>query len=1816
MEMDVEKKEKGIVSRILKIVGIVLASFVVVVAGAIGIAILSGQFEKEVIQITHIYFDGDTKNTTKTIRTLDDVVTNINFAPYNATEKELTITVDGNEDGIIESLPSKITAGKDFTIKVNKDSNGNNIGGVVTISALTSNGFTKVTLRVVVDTQIPDNSLYFSGTVSNKVTTQGKTFTIPIKEKEQYIYLKSGLVNAFNFVGGDKSYKSVDVSYVYNSSEGVSEGTIPFNQRLVDKVDNNYYYKIPIVADKSGTITITARMHKTSEIEEEFEEYKFYELEALLQNLANAPTGSTRKDELSLEASARLDKYRDFLNKYIEYFDTPENDASYKFFKSYLYDSTRLSEDVELFKESLDFVYVTCTATIEVTAIEITEFTTIKTLSPYTVFDSVKYSYSATGNNVLSLKDKFNIEIKDNRDGGAKIDDEQIEQYVKQNIVLKPYLYLDASYVSDDDFTFLGDKEAIKWSGRTYTYMPVFGFDDGTPVVTRTSNNYDIVGYLLALTEQDEFISISESGNDEKVWEVTCNTPLPNSSSDEITKALYICLEVSGYSSTPQTQTLKTFQSFTRVSINYNDYKFNGSANRISLDSLSDMTINTNLTNVGIQKQRTQTISLNYDEISSTSTPSYTSVMYFVESSSNKLANDVSKIATRGKYNFITFDNANNNISTTLKLDGDDLVGERIPTYNLKGKQKEYYIQALNSSQEDVKIFAVVYLSDKSGNPVDVNGRKLVINEDSDTIPQLVVVQYTTIDESMPSITINSYLDEVNFYTESKIDYTVSDDIKLDEGFLKRNVLSSYTKEDGNLASITELEKMTKFLKLKLLKNNNFTLYVTPFTLNLNGDVEENDRDESVDLYDINGKKMRLTYTIDTRSNKQIAFNTICGNANIFNTYKLETGSGVSIQSTEKCTDGDNFTMIKYVICATGDSSDSKTSSSNWMIYYHATTDCQYPYSTTLTPTSDSGNNAKNNWVNYEINQLEVYDVQIDYSQNPSYTKLYATYSSSGNNGEQVFQYHSATTGDKGYQSSAYTLKIENDNIMYTVATNIYIEDEEGLEVINLDIVDCAQAVSGADGDNGEVTGNNYENIDQYIASLITGNSAEVIYSSPTTMVSILDTVSFNNALPSDEDDNANTYGNYIYFGASKFAFDRTSDYVDINGYQVPLVKGSEEDEYKIVINKGEYFPKIGKDVVLIYNEEFEIVSDAMESKRQYIQARPSEDGGTPIYIEEGANVLLSSGSTIAYGSSTYIDSNGGAGQNSAITLGGDNATVNFVQGEEVGYAVEDEQGLYKQVVSGNYQLIEKDEDTSGITRYSIKPIYVEDNYGDFYLDTDGTYKVLNASQLSTYTGTRYSKKGVTVYLLVTFNVMKTSSGSSEYTFNRTISYELIQENIEVIGYNSANSINSQQNPYEVAGGQTIEIPLGNSGNSNAFIRTTAGKETYFFNHVSFSIVSGKDDVTCEKNESSSSIKLTLPNLTSDISVVVKMEYMYKGQKQTIDGFYIIIKANVNFTWKGDKSSQNSITLDSTEYGYSLKDVLENYYNIDDKIEDITLTLKDSTQQGVRVENNASYTSKKINVDTYYAEYDGSSLSERKVVFTVTLTVNGKQVSAEDITFVVKPTYVADLSELNDITIYNGDNLYAEYIKLFNGNVSGGEIKNATPLSSSDARYGIFTITTDNENVEISNGVIKLKSAPYVDTKVKLTLQCKDNIISAKTFEITIRGISMIYSPSGAISNGSSTDKQILNNATENKDLTITVDSMENFDINKYLYVSLITTGGDEITVVLINEDGTEVIDYESGKTYYVAYARLTGGSGHNVVEKTGFTVKITTSNK
>lgn len=1862
------------VKRILKIVGIVLAGFVVIAGAAVGIVALTGGFNKEVIHISHLYFGDEQNNIKKTIYLKsDEVVENINFAPLDATEKDLKVDIYGNgeqdngEIKIIDDI-SKITAGEDFTIKAKKDSKGNYIGGVVQIVA--STGISQVTLTVVVDAVVPNNSMFFTGTTSGKLSTTGKSFTMPISQTTQYVYLKSSLVNAFYLPVNNVNVKSVQIGYTYNYTDGGSTTRDLSSSVTIDSAFNyeqgvrNYFYKIPLTTNEAGTIELTAKMHRTHEIQQAFEEGGFGTLVSKLQAAMN-----TNSPLDIANANVAITNYNAFLNKYIKYFDTTEE--SYEFFKHWIPNGVVSFgiENIDAVKQSLEYVYVSCSATINVTAIQLSDFTsTDLKKNSYQVFDQTLYSITGTdislGNSVENIVDDFGLSIAVDNENISNIDKEKA--YLYESLTIKPYLYLDTINNLTDADVDIGDDDSyiVTWAGRTYKALAVYGFDSSNnnmPYTTPNPNDIygdTITGYLLQLTDSDEYLSVTELNiNGEKHWRVSCNTPLPTTQSDTIpTKALYLGFQVSGLAND---NSIIAIETYSRVYIDYVDYEFdnaNGDNNlKFAFDEsnpVKDMTINTNVTDIegdGILASNLseQNISLT-NNYTNTTSPTYTSIMYFAERTSNVVGSG-SKIVTMGKYKFISISDAlyhdNSNPYSTI-------VGERIPTYITSNGSKQYYIKALNASNEPVRIFAVAYLSDKNGNPIDVNGRILTINEadpgtSEEMWPQLVVVRMTEYElDKMIEIKIHSYVDEVNFYTKSLINHSVSGVDFASDTYTLRNTLNSYTLEDGTTLSTSEINSLNDFLKLKLLQSNYFTLYVTPFRLG--GEASNEESYAYYYLTDVYGKMSSTAYSykIERDNNKQLAFNTLCAN---FDQFKLSIYGYTDVEITEMLFDvgGDNYvasyspakdgeeelnvSKIKFVLHATEDatlnSSTSTEGVNNTKIALEPINDyISIPYSSLMYGSTET----QNNFVTYQVSKLEIYNVELD-SEYEMYTKLFARYANIDTDDEEQkgtleFRQIVLESGD-GIKRTDYYLELEDGNVKYTVENNI-MNDEE----FNLSLVDSSQA--GARDDKPlNYDSSYYSTIEDYVSHYVNGeNGTGISYNNAENVMTFERDCEFSNYLVGD-------YSNeYIHFGSKKFPFTKsegTSTYsVNINGYILPLTQVDVGDgiyKYSFTIKKGEYFPVVNGNQAIIYNEIFTI-SDGTGYKYilDYVDKQTS---GNQVKVTLTASIITADGANMTYDANKYL-SDTNLHSNSAITVENDTtrAKVNFTQGEETAIYVEDANGDYK-LVDGDYTLI-TESNYSG-TRYSLSA-YEKDELGNLYYNSK-TNKYESIGSYDIPINERYTKRGVVVHLLITFNVIKTSDNSALHTFYKVLTYELIQEEIEIVGINGivneSIEYNEQKNSELIldAGVTADSDNKVNTiylyGGSGARITTEAQDEIYFFNHVTFTMefnstpMTNKDwTIETDGQGVAYAIVINTPNLAEWGSLTLKLSYLYKGEQKTYS-YYISIRPNVEFATDisaeevndGTYAYKISLNSGATQHIYHTSGtgdtyLINKYFTVGDIVNNVTLTIDEDYANYATISNNV------ITLATVYANYIDENIIKDYVLCTITLELtDGSTITLNNKLYIeIIPTYIVDLTQVdNEITIFNNESIYVNYVKLYETGTLATDItnNNADPITSISA-YSMFTIefvefktnphNYSSTDITFENGRIKLSSTPTQDTtfsvKISYTEGSADPI--TKVVTITIIGITQEYTLTGS------------EVAVDDDKITITLDSLSNFYgvINNYFNFSR-TTGENDIQALLI-KDGVYVSTLEYGVEYELWYGKASGmGQGFTPIEATTYTV-------
>ena len=1825
------------VKRIIKILAIVIASCVVVVGGVIGVVALRGGFNEEVINITKLYFGEDETAVTKEIRTLEDIVANINFEPKNATNKKIKVEVLGNENGVIGDI-TEVEAGKDFTLDVRQDTKGNNIGGVVTVVA--SQGIAEVKMTVIVDVNIPDNALYFTGEDTGKITTAGKTFTMAISDKTQYVYLKSNLVNAFFLQANNENLKNTDISYVYKKEDGTTiEESVSSKASIETKYNAhenvyNYYYKVPLVTDQAGKITMTAKMHRTSEIERVFKESNFANLPTLLRNQNNSSADREA-------ATLTLSKYNDFLNKYIKYFDT--SSESYAFFKNAILSDGKITlSSLSQVQESFNYVFVTSTATINVTAIKLEDFSSMTTPREYdvTLTPGDEVLFSVSGQNANNIVNDFGLLIKTDND--EAIGSDAKKDYMFETLAVKPYLYLDVNSVPTENLD--EGNGLITWTDRQYKYTLVYGFEGHSPITTRPAEDPEVKGYLLLLENQDEYISITQLlVNEEKHWKLSCNVPMAKDQSTSIFKALYLGFEVSGIGT--DTNSMITIEAFTRIYVNYEDLEFTyEDVNNIAINTLdkymsintSDIDINENSSyyNQLTVGRYTQDITNNITNanVDNLSTATYQNVMYFAETSSNKIDGEYSKIATVGRYNFINYNNANSG-STALYMYGEEeLIGERIATFKLVNNEKRYYLHALNASTTPVKLFAVVYLSDKNGNPIDVNGRRIVVDEEQlgETANTLVVLRISEItEEGMPSVFIESYVENINFYTKSNVNITfnvkdgaveggATESLAFEQGYINRNHLNYLTNENGERASEELLEMVQDFLTIKLLKNNYFSLYITNFDLAKDGSVNlcENTLTE-VTCRDLTGKILNMGYSIYNHSNKQIAFNAMCAD---LSNYSLYTDSQqVKVFGTPKVmsVDGDweaglgmNATMIRFVL----HSSKDDNANTDPKIYLNPE-NSSIPYSKNLIYSEGDGAQQveKNNFVIYHTNKLELSDVTLDNSINLQ-NKLYARYAKvteGVDKGDLVFNYE--LDGSSG--SGQYALPIVNGNVAYYAHNNLMSENKA-----NVDLVDCSQIGSIDRPAKDDMDGVYfYDSLEAYIAYYTTlPNASAITYTTADSVIALAEDVHFTNVLQEKST-------KAINFGTKQFDFVDAGviGTVDINGYKVDIeLVDSDKNIWQMTIPKGTIFPLVNGNKALIYNEVFEVsTSDYVNYYIKDYVNNALGISGKSIKVDRSATIMLSNGTTVAYDASKYLDDTVSAIVKSGLQ-GDGSASLNFLQGEELGRFVEDANGTYKIVV-----------DKTNENVYTFEPL-------------DGTEDRNIQKYSITNVGKDSHKIGVKVYMVVTIPfIYNDIKDGYEYTFYKAIEYELLQEEIKVVGYNTPanteNALNTNINPFKVAAGASTTIMLGAPGNAGAYISIKASNENYFFEHVDFNITSTTMNIYHEVSTDNKSITVTVPDLVSNDTFVIQMEYTYKNVTEVFK-FYVEAEANVEFENKAGVSIKD-ISASEKAYVITLAagtshlvgDIFinSNLFTIDTKVTSIMISDGTNEYSAVLRKEGEGVNAKLVvdSSDTFdlsdvNAEFDGTNIKYGSKIYTIYLTIGAK---AEKLKLNYKlyieiiPTYLIDATRVEDnatITIYNEEMLYGDYIRLYAGSSVVSDLSNVAKVlpADNDGYDSVYELTTDADTLALldatafANGQIKLKSIPTADTTLHLTVgyTTYNGTQILHNFTVVVRGITMKYSPSGNISGGSD-----IKTLDRNIDIVLPQDA-DGVDITKYLSFALSNTSetDEAVTAVLLNGAGEtiySITELNDGDVYTIAYMKSSTGSVPKLVGSVGYTLTI-----
>lgn len=1846
--------------RILKIVGICLAGFVVLVGGAFGVYALKGGFKEIEINISQLYMD-DTTKVDKTIYTLDDFTTSINFEPLDATEKELEVTIqdpmriveNGNliQEGILKNVPSTVTAGEEFKIEINKDARGNNYGGVVTLTFNPKGKSIAIfKMKVIVDVAIPNKSLYFAGNDGDSYSTvYGKTITMGISNKEQFVYLKSNLVNAFCLEADNENLKNAEIGYTYITLDGKkcydastgefiekSSGTWTTADAVVNTFENlkynrvynkeekeyNYYFQVPITPKQSGTITMTAKMHKTHEIEEAY--------------IAGGFDNIEEPNEYN-NALLKVDEYNKFINKYIEYFDT--TDESYEFFSNPTFMKNGLvTLPYSAIEQSKNFIFQTTTATINITAVNLDSISSTDVAQEFMVFSKESYT-------IQNMIDKFDLSIKLSEDNVAQISTEKANLF--STLQVSPYIYLEKSeYINSRDTLWENYGEVLG----------VTGFDDrGKPIVSDESINVDNLdsdewlGFLVALSEKSaykEYItSTLRPDAENKVWTLEFNTPLVKSNTEtsvkNATKALFLQFQVSGRNLNTYEQIIKN--DYTRVYITYNEYDYvDSNEAKISFENtLKRMSINKSVSNASAydyaSELNEQSISISLqNSIKNYNSVQYKRVMYFVEKNSNMVDNGGTKLATIGSYKFRYLNDGIGGASNMVKLfDGeDDLIGERLLNYGTID-EPDYKLYALNASLEPARIFAVVYLSDEKGNPIDVNGRPITIDEsvEGGDEPVLVVFAISDITQSgMASVTIDNFVNNINYYTISQVGYSINDTVPDGDGstdisytieanqWVKRNKIDSYVDSETGLAFSTEkLKELQDFLQLKILYNNQITLYATNFELAGDGTISDSDTTSATflkDVKDFYGNTIKdKAYNINTLQNKQLALNQMASNFNRDYYLNIIATNSTPVQNVRIVRDeNDSIIAIQFDIVAEG-----KQYSTNDYIYIKA-----------RDGVANAINVNNNDYVSWEVNKLQVEDIELYDSDGSTllntYNKLYANYSSVADDNKQLFgEVLRGNTG--GFEFNAYYLYTKDveknsidDNVNFVVKTNLYVNGE-----VNMALVDMSQANYESNAVNALLSNTNgtlrsasseiaFDCISDYIEYYTKkANNVKINYKNAVGTAQLKNDLYF----PSVTEDGID----YICVGTKKYRIE-SGNYIIAGGRTYTVIESNDASYYQgrkvVKISSGEYFPMIKESnnayKVIICDEEFAIEDNSYGSDSVIYNIADTTTGDRKAFTISTTTTINDS----TYNPKNYIDD---------------------------GFTDNTDTALEK---------TEKDTDRTYITKATVKflrggvlknssheDIYVEDSNGKYYYNaTTGKYEICMDEN---YAGPFYSKKGITVYLMITYN-FHALNGDGNDVITKVIAYELIQEPITLVATGNVGSVENlvygtlvlktQEEGIDkqitINAGENAIFNLNNISSATSIIESNtigivgASYEKYFFLHCTFTIDSGNSGIKFINNAGNKVDSITISSLNDTIKIFVPDAYAsskaniivtYVDETDTIVSKYLRLNIAPNYTFEnksGVTSDSNAkmykISMDSGEYNIS--DIISTYFNVNAGDENKIRFTITSGADFAKIESG------KLIISKSCADIDSSNRTARDSVIIKMQIVDGSKTVdiGYSLYIEINPTYTIDLRNITGDILYGTNIITSNYITIY----ENGAIVSNERFNEIIAEIGLKLYKNANDESHL-NG--RVTYGNMYTTQSNLTFVIKYNegtdgaSVFSKNVNINVIGYETYYSANGEFGDSDSYAEITEDGTAVPTNINFVLKDTDS--VNLLNYIRVYTKGNNvnkDIYPVLVR-NSSEIIGVTIGNTfgeYKLGYALLnTSSATYTLLAVSDITITI-----
>ena len=766
-----------------KIVGIILGALFGLVGVAVGIAAIQGVFSDKEINLQTISWETDK------VRVVEDFKATINFTPADANQLDVELKLVYEDcEGIVE-FPSTVKAGKEFTIKVVKDANGNNVGGEVVIQAKTPLIVSQTNLKILVDVPIPTDGLI----IASDFDSEDEENIIKAGASAFSMYVYTDPSKALNPNTGKDidlltAYKNIDIKsaneaalqinnvgetksgfyckdYIAHGHKGPFKNANgeEFKTATCDKgttLQPCKYIRYSATATEStqAPVIVTAKALRTYDMQEQYidkEDPKYY--------VDGAMTPELRQQYLT-DLSNYVAEFKDYImadtRSYVDEVDQTGNSnyANGAAFIQAITQTNSLGEEYIKIEDNrvhetaaYYYIFVESRSLFNIEQIEIAEINSSIASGKkvnFTLFDDIQ-QYS-----VNDLKTEFGLSLKPNDSEFTSQDLEHRLKEVKVMTVMQP--------PADDE------------SGASYV-----------------PNNY--------VFEIENPTSMSET----PIWKIKCINQIAEADKARgVRLRFYVPSNSSGV--------------FTEGDP-YVDIAVQVLISEIDEFMLYDTGVNALKDKMILNKQDINvdgSYSYSYRQVLDSSRyiltgingqdPTYSTVKFFATKQSAK-TKDATGADT--SYYKVKLTNEGNPTSVTMSY------GEQAPVeafeiaYEVAGQN---YLEAINvSNRDNLEIFAAVIKTDHNGKPIDTTG--LVEGEEGYT------GNYQIIRRSANSIKI-----EINYYLERLNFYTVGNDAN--QTYTLRNVPESGT------ASTTDT--------VQLLADQEYSLKVSPYYLTPAGEFD------------------------------------------------------------------------------------------------------------------------------------------------------------------------------------------------------------------------------------------------------------------------------------------------------------------------------------------------------------------------------------------------------------------------------------------------------------------------------------------------------------------------------------------------------------------------------------------------------------------------------------------------------------------------------------------------------------------------------------------------------------------------------------------------------------------------------------------------------------------------------------------------------------------------------------------------------------------------------------------------------------------